>query len=116
MIFRGSLRHCRRRNCMLRVTTRTILPRKSGRDSVRRLSSYRLPKTIGERSGTFAVVTSHTRCCFQGGPTWGDNPTDAFTHFSRLMECPPIWERLVEWAKADRGPQPVGQHVAGTTE
>jgi len=39
---------------------------------------------------------------FTGGLSREDDPTECFPHFQRLMDCPPIWERLVQWAKADR--------------
>ena len=38
---------------------------------------------------------------FSGGLSWGDDPTESFAHFQRIMDCEQIWDRLVAWAKAD---------------
>lgn len=39
---------------------------------------------------------------FAGGDTWGDDPSETFTHLARLAGCPPLWNKLLAWAKEDR--------------
>lgn len=36
-----------------------------------------------------------------GGMSWGDEPTDACSHFSDIVECNALWNELEEYARQD---------------
>jgi len=40
-----------------------------------------------------------------GGMSWGDEPTDAMRCFSAIGDCNELFEKLAEWARADK-PKP----------
>ena len=40
--------------------------------------------------------------CFSGGMSWGDKPTEIAESMSILLDCDPVWNKLEEWAQADK--------------